>query len=67
MRFTITGDLGHYNTNWAVMSYDHVAPFILGMVVASVIGFTLSHLFVPYRNRGGITTMKVSASNSTSF
>ena len=48
IHFTITGDLGKYNPSSPLLSYNNVAPFILGMLLSSVVGFSLSHLFFPY-------------------
>ena len=48
VHFTITGDLGRYNPASPLLSYNNVAPFILGIIISSIIGFSLSHLMVPY-------------------
>lgn len=50
VHFTMTGSLGHYNPASPLQSYNNVAPFILGMTISSIVGFSLSHLLIPYTN-----------------
>ncbi len=41
---TITGYFGEYNPNGdAVYTYDYVAPFIFGIVISSIFGFSVAH------------------------
>lgn len=48
VHFTIKGGIGNYNSASPLLSYNNVAPFILGIIISSIIGFSLSHLFFPY-------------------
>lgn len=41
--FTILGVLGEYEPNMPDLSYDRVAPFILGIMISSMFGFSLAH------------------------
>lgn len=50
IHFTMSGDIGHYNPTSPLQSYNNVAPFILGLTISSIVGFSLSHLLVPYSN-----------------
>lgn len=41
---TIKGRIGKYDPTDVVWSYDYVAPFILFLIISSIIGFTIAHL-----------------------
>lgn len=51
IHFTITGAMGEYSPDDPLHSFDYVAPMLLGMVISSIVGFTLAHSVKSYKLR----------------